>query len=55
VAFFKSLWVLGVCHRGRWAYWRMVATTLMLRPRQFRHALELMIIGHHFRRVARAL
>jgi radical SAM superfamily enzyme YgiQ (UPF0313 family) len=51
-AFLKSFWFLGVAHRGRFAYWRLLTTTLLLRPRQFRPAIELMIVGYHFRRVA---
>jgi len=27
----------------------------LVRPRQFPHAIELAILGHHFRRVARSL
>lgn len=54
-AFVKSFWLLGVWYRGRWAYWRFVASTMIRRPRQFRCALELAIIGHHFRRVAAGL
>jgi radical SAM superfamily enzyme YgiQ (UPF0313 family) len=54
-AFVKSFWLLGVWHRGRFAYWRFCAGTLVRRPRQFRVAIELAIIGHHFRRVAAAL
>jgi radical SAM superfamily enzyme YgiQ (UPF0313 family) len=54
-AFLKSLWLLGVWHRGRFAYWRFCIATLLKQPRQFHHALELAIIGHHFRRVARLL
>jgi len=54
-AFLKSLWLLGVWHRGRVAYWRFFITTLLRRPRRFHQALELAIIGHHFRRVARSL
>ena len=54
-AFVKSFWLLGVWHRGRWAYWRFFASTVIRRPRQFRAAIELAIIGHHFRRVAAAL
>ena len=54
-AFLRSVWLLGIRNQGRAAYWRMVVGTLLLRPRQFRHALELMIMGHHFRRVARSL
>lgn len=54
-AFVKSFWLLGVWHRGRLAYWWFLWTTLLRRPRQFRLAIELAIIGHHFRRVAAAL
>jgi radical SAM superfamily enzyme YgiQ (UPF0313 family) len=54
-AFLKSLWLLGVWHRGRLAYWRFCISTLLRRPRQFPVAVELAIIGHHFRRVASLL
>jgi radical SAM superfamily enzyme YgiQ (UPF0313 family) len=54
-AFLKSFWLLGVRFRGRWAYWRFFVGTLVRRPRQFRIAIELAIIGHHFRRMAAAL
>ena len=54
-AFVKSFWLLGVWHRGRFAYWRFFLGTLVRRPRQFRTAIELAIIGHHFRRVAAGL
>jgi len=54
-AFLKSFWVLGVWHRGRVAYWRLFVGTLLHRPRQFPQAIELAILGHHFRRVARRL
>jgi radical SAM superfamily enzyme YgiQ (UPF0313 family) len=54
-AFFKSFWLLGVWHRGRFAYWWFFMGTLVRRPRQFRVAIELAIIGYHFRKVAAAL
>jgi radical SAM superfamily enzyme YgiQ (UPF0313 family) len=54
-AFLKSFWLLGVWDRGRWAYWWFFLGTLFRRPRQFRVAIELAIIGHHFRLVAAAL
>jgi len=54
-AFLKSLWLLGVWHRGRGAYWRFCLETLFRRPRQIHQAIELTIIGHHFCRVAKAL
>jgi radical SAM superfamily enzyme YgiQ (UPF0313 family) len=55
IAFLKSFWVLGVWHRGRVGYWRLFWSTLLKRPRQFPHAIELAILGYHFRRVARKL
>jgi len=54
-AFVKSLWLLGVWHGGRLAYWRLFVTTLLRRPQQFSKAMELAIMGYHFRRVASAL
>jgi len=54
-AFLKSLWVLGVWHRGRFAYWWLLITALLSRPRQFPKAMELAIMGYHFRRMAREL
>ncbi len=51
----RSVWLLGVQQRGRAAYWRFVASTLLLRPRQLSQAIELAIVGHHFRRVAASL
>jgi radical SAM superfamily enzyme YgiQ (UPF0313 family) len=54
-AFVKSFWLLGVWCHGRLAYWRFLWVALLRRPRQFRDAIELAIMGHHFRRVARRL
>ena len=55
VAFLKSFWVLGIWHRGRVGYWRLFVGTLIRRPHQFPHAIELAILGYHFRRVAKSL
>jgi radical SAM superfamily enzyme YgiQ (UPF0313 family) len=55
IAFLKSFWVLGVWHRGRVGYWRLFIGTLLRRPRQFPQAIELAILGYHFRRVAKSL
>ena len=54
-AFLKSLWLLGVWHRGRRAYWGLFWWTLLSRPRKLPSAMELSILGHHFRRIASAL
>ncbi len=54
-AFLKSFWLLGVWYQGRRQYWRLFWSTLLRRPRQFRHAMEMAVIGFHFRRVASRL
>jgi len=54
-AFLLSLWTLGVSRSGRLAYWRLFWTTLIARPSKFRAAMELAIMGHHFRTVAERL
>ena len=54
-AFVKSFWLLGICYRGRVAYWCFFWGTLLRRPRHFRRAIEFAIVGYHFRRVAKQL
>jgi hypothetical protein len=54
-AFLKSFWLLGIWYQGRVAYWHLFWSTLLRRPRQFRYAIELAIMGYHFRRVANHL
>lgn len=54
-AFLKSLWLLGVWHSGRGAYWSLFWSTLLARPRKFRAAIELSILGYHYRRIANGL
>jgi radical SAM superfamily enzyme YgiQ (UPF0313 family) len=54
-AFLKSLWVLGVRHAGQRHFWGLLWVTLLASPRKFRAAIELSILGHHFRRVANSL
>jgi radical SAM superfamily enzyme YgiQ (UPF0313 family) len=54
-AMFKSLWILGVWNHGRRSYWGLLCWTLLSRPRKFQAAMQLSILGHHFRKVANAL
>jgi radical SAM superfamily enzyme YgiQ (UPF0313 family) len=54
-ALFKSFWLLGIRHSGRMAYWRFSLGTLLRRPRHFRNAVELAIVGYHFRLIANRL
>lgn len=51
-AFLKSFWLLGIVERGRHVYWRFFWSTLLRRPRQLRYAIELAVMGYHFRRIA---
>jgi radical SAM superfamily enzyme YgiQ (UPF0313 family) len=54
-ALLRSLWALGVRHAGRAPFWLLLWTTLLASPRKFRAAMELSILGHHFRSVANRL
>ncbi len=46
---------LGVIGRERFEYWRLLAWTLLHRPRMLQLAVTLAIYGHHFRRCAWAM
>ncbi len=52
LAFVRSLWVIGVRTPGRREYWKFVARSLLRHPRAFSEAINLAIIGYHFRQVA---
>jgi hypothetical protein len=54
-AFLRSLWILGLSQRGRLAFWRLFWATLIVQPRKFHAAMELAIMGYHFRTVAERL
>lgn len=54
-AFLKSTWLLGVWLPGRRGYWRLLLGTLIKRPAHFSRAMELSVMGYHFRKVARTL
>jgi len=54
-AFFRSLWMMGVLHRGRRAFWKYLATILVRHPNKLPKAIALAIHGFHFRMVAQRL
>jgi len=54
-AFLHSLWVMGVWTRGRREYWKFMARSLLQHPRKFGEAMQLAIMGYHFRRIAAQL
>ena len=55
LAFFKSLWTMGVASRGRREFWKFLTRACVFHRRAFVEALSLAITGHHFRKVAAAL
>ena len=54
-ALFKSLWIMGVLHHGRRAFWKYLATVLIRYPRKLPNAISLAVHGFHFRMVAKGL
>jgi radical SAM superfamily enzyme YgiQ (UPF0313 family) len=54
-AFARSLWMMGVRHRGRRAFWKYLATVLVRHPRKLPPAIALAIHGFHYRMVAKRL
>ncbi len=54
-ALVSSLWVMGVLHRGRCAFWKYLAIVLVKHPRKLPPAITLAIHGYHYRRVAEGL
>jgi hypothetical protein len=51
----RSMIRLGVIGRERVQYWRLLAWTLLHRPRLLSHAVTLAISGYHFRLVCQAM
>jgi radical SAM superfamily enzyme YgiQ (UPF0313 family) len=54
-AFVKTFWLLGIQGKERFHYWRLIASTLLKRPRSISLAVTLAIYGFHFRRVFKEL
>ncbi len=52
LAWIRSMWVLGVKEKGRIYYWKLVAWTLLKRPKTFPLSMTLAVEGLHFRKVA---
>jgi radical SAM superfamily enzyme YgiQ (UPF0313 family) len=55
LAFLRSLWIMGIWTRGRREYWKYLTKSLLFHRRAFGEAVNLAIIGHHFRKVAASL
>ena len=53
LAFVRSVVVLGIIGRERVQYWRLLAWTLVRKPRMLSLAVTLAIYGHNFRKFCR--
>ncbi|HVT80939.1 MAG TPA: B12-binding domain-containing radical SAM protein [Phycisphaerae bacterium] len=53
-AFLRSTIVLGFLHRERFQYWYTLLWTLLRRPRSFPLAVQLSILGYHYRRICQS-
>ncbi len=51
VAFFKSIFVLGLLKRGRFEYWKFMVWTIVNKPKLFVEAITFSVYGYHFRSV----
>jgi len=51
LAFFRSIYHLGIVGKERVHYWKLLLWTLFRRPQLFPLAVTLAIYGHHFRKV----
>jgi radical SAM superfamily enzyme YgiQ (UPF0313 family) len=50
LAFFRSIYHLGILDRDRIQYWKLLVWVLLHRPRAFPLAITLAVYGYHFRR-----
>jgi hypothetical protein len=55
MALVKSFWIMGVWNRGRREYWKFFTRVLLFHWRAFPEAMNLVILGYHYRRIAAAL
>jgi len=51
LAFFKSIFYIGIVHKGRAEYWKLFIWTLFRRPDLLVNALTFAVYGHHYRLV----
>lgn len=54
VAFFKSIYLIGIKSAERFHYWRLFFWTLFRRPKLFALAITMSVYGYHFRRIYEA-
>ncbi len=55
MAFFKSIFILGVYDKNRYYYWKLFFWSLFKRPKTFPLAITYSIYGYHFQKVFRKI
>jgi radical SAM superfamily enzyme YgiQ (UPF0313 family) len=55
LAFFKSLWILGVIEKGRRHFWNLILSSIIKYPTKLSLAVTMAIYGFHFRLVTEAV
>ena len=53
VAFFKSVFIIGIINRGRGEYWKLLIWTLVNRPELIVESVIFTVYGYHYRKVYR--
>lgn len=48
-AFFKSILIIGILHKGRLEYWKFLLWTLFCKPSLFIDAVTFAVYGYHYR------
>ena len=51
IAFFKTLFIIGIVKRGRAEFWKFLIWTLTRRPKLFTDAMTFVVYGYHYRKV----
>lgn len=52
LAFFRSIWRLGIVGQERWEYWNLFFWALFTHPDKFALAITYTIYGYHFRKIS---
>ena len=52
---FNSMIEIGIKSEARWHYWKLLAKTLLTKPKAFSAAVELTIMGVHFQKITKKI
>jgi len=55
IAFFKSMWKIGILSRSRFRYWWLIIKTALFKRKHFPVAVESAIFLVHFEKIAKRI